>query len=84
MSNKELRAELHRIIQLTRNPNAPDVLSLEEKSNSFGYEMRKCPACESWEHVKSFYGHWSHVHAPDWKVDMLMELIKGLDTIRLT
>ena len=77
MSDKELRVTIHRIIQLTRNPNAPDVLSLEEKPNAFGYKMVKCPTCGGWEHKKQFYSHYSRDHAPDWKVDMLMEVIRG-------
>jgi hypothetical protein len=76
MSDTELRAEIHRIIQLTRNPSAPDVNTLESKPNDFGYTLVKCPACNTWEHKKTFYSHYSRDHRPDWKVDMLVEVMR--------
>lgn len=72
-----IRREVHRILHLTRDPNAPDVNTLESKANNFGYTLVQCPACGSWEHKKTFYGHYSRDHRPDWKVDMLVELIKS-------
>jgi hypothetical protein len=84
VTDEAVRAAIHRIIQLSRNPNAPDVLSLEEKPSAFGHGMVKCPACGSWEYRKQFYSHWSRDHEPDWKVNMLLELIKSIDTITLT
>lgn len=76
MTDTQVRREIHRILHLTRNPNAPNRDEQETRQSLYGYTLYKCPSCGSWEHKHSFYGHWSRDHAPDWKVEMLMEVIK--------